>query len=205
VKDDVTIIPKPENISWESITDLLHLSFRERANEGLIYGAFNQQVEKTKKRVEDGICLVALLNGELIGTGTVKFYQKKGKRFGHLSQVAVHPDYKKHGIGTRLREYRVDLCRKQQDIDAVYCDTAEQATPIINWYLKAGWQKVGYLSHLGTNYYSVKFRLPINGRKYSKLEALLRYYFSIIAFKLMKTKHGEWTAIGSMVKKTLRK
>ena len=203
--NDVIILPKSENISWESITDLMHLSFKERANEGLIYGALHQTAEQTKERVGDGICLVALLNGNLVGTGTVRFFQYNKKRIGKLSQVAVHPDYKKQGIGSLLRAYRVDLCRKQTDIDAVYCDTSEKATTVINWYLKAGWQKIGYLSHEGTNYYSVKFRLPINGRKYSKLEAWLRFYFSFIVFRLMKAKNGEWTFLGKVIKKIVRK
>jgi GNAT superfamily N-acetyltransferase len=204
VNKELIITPKPEYISWNEITDLLHLAYKERAKEGLFYGAYSQTADKTMQRVGDGICLVALVENKLVGTGMVKFRTKRKKKYSDLCQVGVHPAFKEQGIGTKLRSMCIELC-KQYNVNVVYCDTSEKANFVIFWYLKAGWQKVGFLSHRATNYYSIKFRLPVNGRKYSKLELFVRFYTSVFICKLLKREDGEWTALGRIVKKVLRK
>jgi hypothetical protein len=99
---------------------------------------------------------------------------------------------------------RVELC-KQYNVDAAYCNTSEKAISVINWYLNAGWQKIGYNSYKNVNYFSVEFRLPVNGRQYSKFESLLRYYFSMTVCKLLKKECGEYTVSGRIIKRLLRK
>src|SRR5690606_24311963 len=95
LKDQVQIIPKPDEISWQEITHLIHRAFAVRADQGLMYVAVNQDVETTKSRVGDGICLVAVFNGQLIGTGTLTFKEGKkwfeGRTHGYMSQLGVDP------------------------------------------------------------------------------------------------------------------
>lgn len=44
-------------------------------------------------------CFVAEVDGKLAGTATTIHY---GNRFGWIGMVLVHPDYRRHGIGTQL-------------------------------------------------------------------------------------------------------
>lgn len=198
--DNLVIIPKPDYISWESITDLLHLAYKERMEQGLKYGACTQTVEETIQRVGDGICFVALIGDKLVGTATMTIFEKRGKKNGYFIQNGVHPDYKRCGIGSRLRDERIRLATLNQ-FEAVYCDTSEKAKNVINWYLKAGWQKVSYLSYEGTNYYSVKFRSAISGRRYSKIEAQIRFFILYCLCKIIKKENGSFTAIGIIAKR----
>lgn len=72
---DIVIMPKPDSISWEEITELLHLAFASHLENGLNYAACTQTEEETRQRVGDGMCMVALINGELVGTATLNFYR----------------------------------------------------------------------------------------------------------------------------------
>lgn len=93
--NEVIVIPKPDYITWEDITELLHLAFEERANQGLLYVAYTQSVETTIKRVDDGICLVALIEKKLVGTATLHINNKGQNNYSYLSQLAVLPNFKK--------------------------------------------------------------------------------------------------------------
>src|SRR5690606_22970937 len=57
------------NDDLEKLTCLIHSAYAPHAASGLKYWGTHQTVEDTKKRIGMGICLVALLNGEYIGTG----------------------------------------------------------------------------------------------------------------------------------------
>lgn len=192
---NLEVIPKPANISWETITELLHKAFAEHAEQGLHYSACDQTTEITRKRCENGICLVALSDGVLVGTGTVSFFCKRNKKYGYLSQIAVLPNCKTQGIGTKLRDEIVEICFKNK-VEAIYCNTSEKATKVVNWYVNAGWQKVGMYSYMGTNYYSIVFRYSIMGHKYALLRATLSYNLSEIICKLFWLEDGTLSYIG---------
>jgi hypothetical protein len=113
--------------------------------------------------------------------------------------IYVHPVFKQQGIGSKLRDMCIELC-KQYHVDAAYCTTSEKANLI-----KAGWQKTGYNSYKNVNYFSVIFRLSVDGRQYSKSESWLRYYFSMTVCKLLKKECGEYTVLGRIIKRILQK
>lgn len=202
--DDIVIIPKPDYISWEEITQLLHLGYSERANEGLKYSATHQSVEKTIERAENGVCIVALLDGKMIGTETYNLIERKklkwkrwfyDDQYYYMHSLTVHPDYKRRGIGLKIRTYIKDEAIKNK-IGSLISDTSEQADWLISWYDRVGHKKVGYVSHPGTNYYSVIMRTPINGKIYPDWYRMLRFYASYVITKIISKKNGEWTIIG---------
>lgn len=194
------IIPKPDSISWEDITDLLHQAFAEHKAKGLHYSACDQSVDVTRKRAENGICLVALQDGELVGTGLVNFVQRHGTTIGCLSQLGILPEVKGHGIGTKLKIARIEICR-QKKVDAIYCDTSEKAKSVIRFNMQKGWQKVGLISSVNTNYYSVVFRYPVRGRKYSQMEANVRFFFSSLFCRSLWRENGSLRPLGKLLKK----
>lgn len=194
---DIKIMPKPNFISWEEITELLHAAFSGKAEKGLKYLAAHQDVETTKKRVGDGICLVALVDGELAGTGTVhikKVNPAKKKwhnenSYGYLVQLAVHPDFRGLGLGQRLLEERLNICHEHK-VDEVVFDTSRHAKRLLSYWKKQGFQFVDLLSHPTTNYYSINVRKPIKGKKYSTAYAAFKFYQSALWCRLQKNKYG---------------
>lgn len=176
ITDNIRIIPKPDNITWEEITELIHLAFKEKAERGLKYLATYQDIETTKKRVGDGICLVALLDHKLVGTGSIRFFQPHSKYkkwhnkaiYAYSGQLAVHPDYKKLGIGSMLQEERIKIAIAN-NADEFLSHTSIHAKDIHAFLKKFGFKKIELISGAATNYYAVRFRLPLNdGNKYSK-------------------------------------
>ncbi len=182
----IIIGSKPDNISWAEITELLHLAFAVHLKTGLNYAACTQTVEETISRVGDGMCIVGLMDGILVGCATVHF----NGGIGHLSQVAVHPTFQKYGIGRKLQDYIFDYA-KANGCKALICDTSEKAVEVVKWYLQTGWQKVGLCSHTTTNYYSVVFRKPVCGRKYPIWEARLRFGVSSCFWRMLLRKNGK--------------
>lgn len=210
--DGLVIIPKPDYISWEEITQLLHLGYSERANEGLNYSATHQSVEKTIARVGDGVCLVALLDGKLIGTESYNLIKKKNlkwkkwyqdEEYFYLHSLTVHPDYKRKGIGLKIRNYIRDEAIKNS-VGSLISDTSEDAKWLISWYDRLGHKKVGCVSHLGTNYYSVVMRTPISGKKYSDRYRMFRFYLSYFFCRVISKEDGRWRLMGKIAEKTYR-
>lgn len=207
--DNLIIIPKPNYISWEDITTLLHLGYAERAEEGLQYSATDQSVQKTIERVDNGICLVALLNGELVATESYKLVEKKNLKrkrwfydnnYYYLHSLSVHPNFKKKGIGLKIRNVIRDEAIKN-NISSLISDTSEHAGWLIDWYSRLGHKKVGYVSHFGTNYYSVIMRTPIHGREIPNSYRKLRLFLSYLSCRITTKRDGELRVIGKMAKK----
>ncbi len=196
-------MPKPDTLSWEAITQLLHEGFRTRAEQGLNYLACTQSVETTKERVGDGLCLVAMLNDRLVGTATLHIENKKGKAYGHLSQITVSPECRGLGIARKLEDERERICREAK-VECIYVDTSEKATDVINWKIRRGWQLIRLFSHNFTNYYSVGFRLPICGRRYSKIEARTRFFISSCFCKSLWREDGSLRPLGKVLRKIKR-
>lgn len=186
MKDKVVLQPKPDYISWNDITELLHLAFAEHVREGLMYMACTQSEEQTRTRVGEGVCIVALLNGKLVGTRTLTI---RGKNL-HVAQLAVHPDYRGLGIAVKLDDYSFEYARSK-GLNALIGDTSEKATSIVKWHLKRGDQIVGLFSHSTTNYYSVVLRRAVCGRKYTAFEARLRFCLSSCLCRLLLTEGGK--------------
>lgn len=212
IDDELIIIQKPEYISWEEITELLHLAFKQRLDQGLEYVAAKQDVETTIKRAADNICLVALINNKLVGTATlqIKKVDKNNKKwfyessYGYLNQLAVHPEYKSKGIGGKLQSEVLRLCYEYK-VDAMFVDTSVHAKDLLSWYRRMSAQKVEYLSHPTTNYYSVRFRTPIMGKKFRDEYVSFRYLLSELRCKSIKTKNGQLTLIGRVTKLLISK
>lgn len=196
--EKLQIIEKPDYISWEEITELLHAAFKERKDQGLSYLATRQSVETTKQRVADGICLVALYDNKLVGTVTLqinKIIDQKRKwyhesSYAYSKQLAVLPEFKGKGIGKALQNARLQICF-DNNVDALIFDTSHKAESLISRFLWLGAQKIDFISHSTTNYYSIVFRIPIKGKNINKLYCGFRYYLSMIRCVLLKDKNGE--------------
>lgn len=196
---NVQITEKPDWISWEEITELLHQAFAEHYKKGLYYVACNQTVEDTRKRARNAICLVALLEGRLVGTILVSIYYKNNKKIGYFNQLGILEETKGHGIGTQLFGEGIKICLNNQ-VKEIRCDTSEKAKDVIRFHQRNGFQKIKLVSHSATNYYSVVFRYALNSRKYTHLEAFLRFFFSSLYCHCLWKADGQFTKLGKLAK-----
>ena len=122
---------------------------------------------------------------------------KRGKRwhnenmYGYASQDAVLPEYKGLGVGKKMQEVRIKICEEKK-IDELLMHTSIHAKDVLNWWKKQGAQYIELLSSPITNYYSVRMRLPIAGKKkFNKYYIALRFYLSAIKCIILKNKSGK--------------
>lgn len=200
--EKIEIIEKPDNITWEEVTNVIYDGYTKRLKENLFYAAVNQTKETTEQRALNGKCWLALKNNEIVGTITCNFYTQpiyltsKGKKkwyiddyYAHIQQFAVKEKYQGLGIGKKLRKTVEDYC-KQKGIDSIIDDTSVEAKDLWKWYTKLKHEKVDYISWNNTNYYTVVRRQKINGKNINKLYRLTRYYISKISCIILYKKTG---------------
>jgi GNAT superfamily N-acetyltransferase len=150
------------------VTDLIHAAYAPQAARGLRFWGTHQSVEDTAKRLASGHGLLAELNGEYVGTITVRPPQPESPvaiyRDGQtwtISQFAVAPSSKGRGLGKALHEAAVrHALRNGATVMAL--DTAAAAQGLIAMYTAWGYQPAGEHSWQPlTNYVSVLMRRPL--------------------------------------------
>ena len=159
--DEITIRPFDSEDSISGLTELLHRAYKPLADQGLRYLATHQSDEVTNKRVAQGECFVAVLDGAI--RGTILFKRAEQTRgcpwydrddVACLGQFAVDPDLQSRGLGRRLVtvvEERAAACGALE----LALDTAEPATHLVSWYGWLGFRFIEYAQWAHTNYRSV--------------------------------------------------
>ena len=158
----VTIRPLSPGDSIEELTALLHRAYAELAAMGLRYAATNQTPEVTARRIAEGECAVAVLDGVVVGTitfypadrvnGTEWYDRPDVAAFG---QFGVEPHLRRHGIGSALLEH-VTARAAATGARELACDTSEDAPHLIRSYEARGFRRVGTADRRPyTNYLSV--------------------------------------------------
>lgn len=147
--------------SLGDLTELLHRAYSGLARRGLWYVATHQDEDTTRHRVAAGTCLVALLDGRLVGTVTLEraktfapcaWYQRAD--VASCSQLGVEPDVQRLRIGTLLMDL-VEERAWRAGAHEIALDTAEQADDLIAWYGRRGYRLVENVDWEATNYQSV--------------------------------------------------
>lgn len=106
--------------------------------------AFIEEVSKNKF----AIYITAKVNGRVVGyAGMWKVCDE-----GHITNVAVHPEFRKHGIGRKLVENMV-LVAKKEGIDRMTLEVRRSNIAAQTLYLKFGFKvegcRKGYYSDNG--------------------------------------------------------
>lgn len=143
------------------LTDLLHRAYAELAARGLRYVATHQTHEITERRVKAGHCFVAEMDGQLVGTITVRKPNPEAKVATYreastfiFGQFGVDPAFRRQGIGRALHEHAMRFAEKN-GATAMAMDTAVPATHLIVLYSKWGYREVERCHWDTTNYESV--------------------------------------------------
>lgn len=100
-----------------------------------------QAIEVYRERLKSRIrTYVAIIDERVAGTASVFIepkYIHSGGVVGHIEDVAVHPEFQKHGIGRALVEHILDECRKARCYKVIL-DCAETVIP---FYEKLGFHR----------------------------------------------------------------
>jgi GNAT superfamily N-acetyltransferase len=144
-----------------ALTELLHQAYAELARKGFRYTATYQSIETTKYRSEGGVCLIAELDGIIVGT--VTFYNAEQTEHSEwydrpevssFGQFGVEPTKQGQGIGAMLMD-EVERLAAESGAKEIACDTAEGASHLIALYERRGYRIVGTVDWRETNYLSV--------------------------------------------------
>ena len=160
--DNIVIIKKPDNISCESLQQLLHTAHQSNAAKGLIYGTANQSVAEWEKTLRNNaICFVALDGDKVAGTATLEFRKRnfffKNFEIACFGLFGVLPEYKGKHLGDKL----LDKCIETYNAKGykyLYCSTAIDNNLFVrNMYEKRGFKKVDFFKAKANNFYSVRY------------------------------------------------
>jgi GNAT superfamily N-acetyltransferase len=165
----ILIRPWQATDSIDELTDLLHRSYASLAAMGLRYWATHQSADVTRKRIEQGTCLLAVVDGVM--QGTVVFRDAAGTSgcpwYGRadvasFAQFAVSPQLQKNGLGLQLLR-GVEALAASSGAAELALDTAEPATHLVDWYTRLGYRFVEHTQWAHTNYRSVVLSKSLSG------------------------------------------
>jgi GNAT superfamily N-acetyltransferase len=157
-----------ESDDLAKLTDLIHSAYASHAESGLKYWATHQTVEDTKKRIAMGVCLIALLNDDYIGTGLFRRPQPESvvelyrdTSVWTLAQFGVAPNYRGNGYGKAIHLHGMRML-KELGVKTLALDTAEPAKNLIEMYKSWGYSIVGNCDWRPfTNYPSIVMSMAI--------------------------------------------
>jgi GNAT superfamily N-acetyltransferase len=153
------------------ITDLLHRAYKPLADAGLMYVASYQDDDRTLRRIKTGKCFVLTDHENIVGT--ITYYAADRNRtdwpplyiengFAHFGQFAIEPSLQKQGLGSMLMDH-VEQYAYENDSLNIGFDTSEQASDLIKYYQKRGYEFAAYHQWADTNYRSVVMRKSLPG------------------------------------------
>ena len=192
VVDDQGIVycEKPDTISFDAIHEVLWSANTQNRKDGIVLSTSKLDGNSIEERIgEDGYCFVALDNGKLVGTLSVRLIKRRSwYASGRIPDVmlgAVLPEYQGRHISTKLFEQALSQIWSE-GYDMAELDTAENNTHAIKVYKHLGFQLVGFKANPGSDHYSVIMAKWRDGCPYSKGYVHLRY---LVKKALVKTQY----------------
>ncbi|UUX49456.1 GNAT family N-acetyltransferase [Nisaea acidiphila] len=170
IKPDAVLIRSLEETdSIPDLTSMLHRAYGRLARMGLRYMATHQGDDVTRERIAEGTCLVAVMDGEVVGTIIVKTPEQTNgcawydrPEVASVGQFGVEPDIQAKGLGLMLLDEAERRVRAAGAAE-IALDTAEPATHLVAWYTRLGYRFIQYQSWEQTNYRSVIMSKALTG------------------------------------------
>jgi GNAT superfamily N-acetyltransferase len=147
--------------SLDELTVIIHAAYKRLGDLGLNYTAVDQDASVTRARAELGQCLVAEIEGRLVGTvtwygpgggGACDWYRRP--EVAAFGQLAVNPDHQGRGIGSNLIA-EVERRARQAGAFELALDTAEPAQHLVDYYARLGYRVVEHAQWAGKTYRSL--------------------------------------------------
>ena len=193
------IIESP--FSLEDVVKLIHASFNERKEQGLLFGCSEITVKEYESYAKDAIILVAYeeqLN-RLLGTTAFTVKQNGNDFYAYNEFTAVSPEVKCKGIGTMLllKEFKL---AENEGCTYVLSDTSVRAKSSINLHKRVGFQLMYFTNFANNNFYSVVMRKNLYEQNncFNNLSRQLNLFTSYIKIFLCQKPTGELKLIGKI-------
>ncbi|HTR06924.1 MAG TPA: GNAT family N-acetyltransferase [Paraburkholderia sp.] len=144
--------------SWEALTRLLNRAFARLAALGLHCLCADQSANITRERALAGDCFVAVCNGRIVGTLTVKgrdshsqceHYRQRGVASVH--QFGIEPKWQSRGIGRALLAFAGHWAAAR-GYTQIALDTPFPADHLIAFYRAQGFSLVDVVRFAGRGY-----------------------------------------------------
>ena len=147
--------------SVAELTLLLHRAYGALAERGMRFLASHQDEERTRMRIEQSECYLAIHQGRMIGTISWRDSQQtRGSPWydrpdvSSFGQFAVEPAWQRRTIGSQLLTIAEQRAAKAGAAEMAL-DTAEPADDLIRFYGKRGYRFIEYAQWKEVNYRSV--------------------------------------------------
>lgn len=186
-KGEITIIEKPDWVSWDEIKQCLFEAHAENRAKGINMAHYQWPAEKIKDSIGDkGIMLVALDGRKVVGTAALgdkfgKTWYANG-RYGYMCFAGVLPEYGGKGIYNRLICER-DRVALDLGYNVLVLDTHIENKIIQKTAIKNGYRYVRYFRAASKDHYSVVMAKWLDGYPYSKAYCWWKYYCSLVKEK----------------------
>ncbi len=185
--EEVEIIEKPDSITWDDIHNVLYKAHEENREKGIFMRTSILTGEELRERLGHGVCLVALVKGQLAGTASIKFLYRDRwyahEMIGDLMLVGILPEYKGLCIYTKLLNKLEDIARMHK-LSILELDTNEKNILMQKISLAKGFKKVSMFASPFVKHYSVVMAKWLNQCPYSDLYLKLRFFVFCAKFKL---------------------
>ncbi len=187
---EITVIQKPDYITYEEIQNLLSRAHTSNIKSGLIYRTAIQSSDELRNKIgSNGRCFIAVMKDEndeyiLCGTITVCFikinYWYYSGDVALIKLFGVDPSYKGKDVGKHLLD-RAIKCAKQNNMDVVLLDSAEQNEIVYYMCIKKGFQLVDYCRYDSNNFITAVYAKFLNGSEVDdglrKIKLIEKHYF----------------------------
>lgn len=185
--------------SYEDVIKLIHASFKERVEQGLLFGCSDIKVEEYSSYAQDAIVLVAYEEQSNYLLGTTSFTVKQNGKdiYAYNELTAVIPEMKRKGIGTMLLLKEFELA-ENEGCAYVLSDTSIKAKSSIKLHKRVGFSLIYFTNYKNNNYYSVVMRKDLDGHNdcSDSLSRKLKLVTSFIKTLIFNKPTGELRWIG---------
>ena len=177
---EIVVMRKPAWVSWNTIHEILDDAHKVNKKRGFEMINSHLTGEQIKKKVGDGICVVALDGDKVVATQSVTLFDgdkwySKGQKVAHYCLTGILKRYQGCGIKEMLDEE----CEKfiiQTDPDIIQANTAEENVMVRTIAYQKGYIDLQCVAFKGTDYYSVYFARWRKKCPYPLWYCHLRYY-----------------------------
>lgn len=183
----IKVLPKPDNISWDNIHEVLYNAHENNRLQGVNMRTALLSGEQLKERVGDGKCFVALCDGVLVGTASVRIVKRH--KWYHKGEIAdfmllgILPGYGGLGIFSKLLHCIYDYSRSN-NTPVVELDTAEGNMKMRGIAERIGFQYVSIKASPYVKHYSVVMVNWLDGCPFGKTFVRSRFFISSLAYKI---------------------
>lgn len=184
MNSSITIVEKPDWVSWEDIKQCLVDAHAINRAAGINMTHYQWPAEKIKDSVENNGTMLVALDGEKV-VGTAAIVNKQGRnwyvpgQYAYMCYAAVLPEYSGQGIYKALIKKREEIAREKH-FDILLLDTHYENKRIQEIAKKNDYRYVQFLRARSKDHYSVVMVKWLSGCPYSRLFCFWKYTVSKI-------------------------